>query len=184
MASGGADTRAEILRVALELFTSQGYQRTSLREIAERLGITKAALYYHFASKTDILREIVQPLVDDSTEMLETLREERVSDPRTVFEREFDLSYRHRAVFALWFTDLSVFQTLNLVGEILRWRTEVQTALLGPDATPAARVRATSALGGLQDCAVLPLDAPYETLRAESVEAALRALEPRRASES
>src|SRR5712691_2558060 len=50
------DTRARIQQVALELFAEQGYERTSLREIAERLGVTKAALYYHFKSKEDIVR--------------------------------------------------------------------------------------------------------------------------------
>jgi AcrR family transcriptional regulator len=49
------DTRARIQQVALELFAEQGYERTSLREIAERLGVTKAALYYHFKSKDDIV---------------------------------------------------------------------------------------------------------------------------------
>ncbi|HEY6596411.1 MAG TPA: helix-turn-helix domain-containing protein [Asanoa sp.] len=54
-------TRARIQAVALELFTEQGYEKTSLREVAERLGVTKAALYYHFKSKD----EIVTSLVDD-----------------------------------------------------------------------------------------------------------------------
>ena len=43
-ASRRGDTRARIQQVALELFAEQGYERTSLREIAERLGVTKAAL--------------------------------------------------------------------------------------------------------------------------------------------
>ena len=47
------DTRVRIQQVALELFAEQGYERTSLREIAERLGVTKAALYYHFKSKEE-----------------------------------------------------------------------------------------------------------------------------------
>ena len=38
------DTRARIQQVAVELFTEHGYEGTSLREIAERLGVTKAAL--------------------------------------------------------------------------------------------------------------------------------------------
>ncbi|MEV6021330.1 TetR/AcrR family transcriptional regulator [Streptomyces sp. NPDC002667] len=54
----GSDTKAEIRAVALELFTEQGYEATSLREIAERLGVTKAALYYHFPSKEDIVRSL------------------------------------------------------------------------------------------------------------------------------
>src|ERR1700722_11957699 len=48
-------TRERILDVALDLFLAQGYDGTSLREIAEQLGVTKAALYYHFESKEDIL---------------------------------------------------------------------------------------------------------------------------------
>ncbi len=49
------DTKQRILDVALDLFTEQGYDGTSLRQIAEQLGVTKAALYYHFESKEDIL---------------------------------------------------------------------------------------------------------------------------------
>jgi AcrR family transcriptional regulator len=51
-------TRERILDIALELFSEQGYDKTSLRDIAERLGTTKAALYYHFERKEDILLEL------------------------------------------------------------------------------------------------------------------------------
>ena len=51
-------TRERILDAALELFVAQGYDGTSLRQIAEQLGVTKAALYYHFESKEDILRAL------------------------------------------------------------------------------------------------------------------------------
>jgi len=54
----GGSTRERILQVALELFTEQGYDKTSIRDIAEQLGVTKAALYYHFKSKADILLEL------------------------------------------------------------------------------------------------------------------------------
>ena len=51
----GASTRERILGVALDLFTDQGFDGTSMREIAERLRITKPSIYYHFASKEEIL---------------------------------------------------------------------------------------------------------------------------------
>ena len=54
-------TRTRIQRVALELFTEQGYEKTSLREVAERLGVTKAALYYHFKSKDEIVSAWSRP---------------------------------------------------------------------------------------------------------------------------
>jgi AcrR family transcriptional regulator len=71
------DTRTEILEVARELFSEQGYEATSLREIAERLGITKAALYYHFKSKDEILRALLAPMGDVLTELLERLEAAR-----------------------------------------------------------------------------------------------------------
>jgi AcrR family transcriptional regulator len=53
--AGHDRTRQRILWIALDLFTTQGYDKTSMREIAERMGFSKAALYYHFAGKEDIL---------------------------------------------------------------------------------------------------------------------------------
>jgi AcrR family transcriptional regulator len=55
------DTRCQFLGVALELMAEKGYAATPLREIAARLGLTKAALYYHFPSKDDLLAALVEP---------------------------------------------------------------------------------------------------------------------------
>lgn len=60
MVRGESDTRERIKEVALQLFETQGYDRKSLREIAERVGVTKAALYYHFKSKDAILNCIFE----------------------------------------------------------------------------------------------------------------------------
>jgi AcrR family transcriptional regulator len=66
-------TPERILDVALELFNEQGYEKTSLREIAERLGVTKAALYYHFERKEDILLELHLRLHQLGREILDRL---------------------------------------------------------------------------------------------------------------
>jgi AcrR family transcriptional regulator len=52
-------TRVRALSTALELFSRDGYDAVSMREIAEELGVTKAALYHHFTSKEEIARELV-----------------------------------------------------------------------------------------------------------------------------
>lgn len=57
-----SDTRERIQQTALGLFVSRGYEKTSLREIAEELGVTKAALYYHFKTKEDILGALSEQL--------------------------------------------------------------------------------------------------------------------------
>ncbi|PKQ26267.1 MAG: hypothetical protein CVT64_04000 [Actinobacteria bacterium HGW-Actinobacteria-4] len=53
------DTRERILVTAAQLFGEKGFAETSIRDVAEALGVTKAALYYHFTSKDEIYREIV-----------------------------------------------------------------------------------------------------------------------------
>jgi AcrR family transcriptional regulator len=57
-------TRARVLDAALALFTERGYAGTSMRDLADRLEMTKAALYYHFQSKEALLRELARPLVE------------------------------------------------------------------------------------------------------------------------
>lgn len=74
------DTRQRIQDVALELFAEQGYEKTSLREIAERLDVTKAALYYHFKTK----EEIVVSLFEDLTKPIEDLIEWGRQQPHTL----------------------------------------------------------------------------------------------------
>ena len=71
-----SDTRQRIQDVALELFSEQGYEKTSLREIAERLDVTKAALYYHFKTKEDILVSIFRDLASPMDELIAWAREQ------------------------------------------------------------------------------------------------------------
>jgi AcrR family transcriptional regulator len=59
-----AETRAEIRRVALELFTEQGFDATTTRDIAAALGMNQSSLYYHFVGKD----EIVLRWLDTTTE--------------------------------------------------------------------------------------------------------------------
>ena len=54
------DTKERILETALELFAQNGYLGTSMNDIAQRLGFTKAALYKHYTSKQEILDSIVE----------------------------------------------------------------------------------------------------------------------------
>ena len=71
-----SDTREKIQAVALELFAEHGYEKTSLREIAERLDVTKAALYYHFNTKEDIAVSLFDRLLADMDEIIAWLREQ------------------------------------------------------------------------------------------------------------
>lgn len=72
-------TRERILEVALALFAEKGYEATSMREIAEHLGITKAALYYHFDSKADIVRAMLADTERRVAELAEWVRQQPCS---------------------------------------------------------------------------------------------------------
>ncbi|MEU4223495.1 helix-turn-helix domain-containing protein [Nonomuraea sp. NPDC026600] len=75
----GSQTRADIQEAALSLFTERGYDATSMREIAEQLGITKAALYYHFDSKEAVIRS----LFTDHLRALDDLLDWAAGQPRS-----------------------------------------------------------------------------------------------------
>ena len=89
------NTRQRIQDVALELFAEQGYEKTSLREIAERLDVTKAALYYHFKTK----EEIIVSLFEDLTQPIEDLIEWGRSQPHTL-ETKQEIVRRYSAALA------------------------------------------------------------------------------------
>ena len=59
-----SDTRCRILDAALRSFSARGYASTTMNDIASALGVTSAALYYHFEGKDAILRALVDPLAD------------------------------------------------------------------------------------------------------------------------
>lgn len=168
------DTRSEIREIAAELFARQGYDKTSLREVAERLGITKAALYYHFPSKSDLMLGIVQPFVDD-VEVLLAERESQPIDALRFLEDYFEVVLRHRKVFELAVRDAGALAQLGVVEQLVSWRERVYGLLVGPDASPAQVAKATVAVGGLQDCALSDADA--EEFRDAALTAARAALE-------
>lgn len=65
------DTKKLISETALELFAQNGYLGTSMSDIAGRLGITKGALYKHYASKQEILDSITERMNNNDYERAE-----------------------------------------------------------------------------------------------------------------
>jgi AcrR family transcriptional regulator len=62
------NTRDEILNVALDLFSVNGYEATSISQIADAVGIRKASLYSHFGSKQEILDNVVESVLNGYAE--------------------------------------------------------------------------------------------------------------------
>ncbi|WP_420111297.1 TetR/AcrR family transcriptional regulator [Pseudactinotalea sp.] len=171
-----SDTRSRIQAVALELFTSAGLERTSLQQIADRLGLTKPALYYHFASRDELVLSLLQPFVDDIQEFLGAQQSGPRGGDRTAFlESYVDLLLRHRDVSRLIVQEPAALDSVG-VGTIVEWRYRLIALLVGADADPADQIRATVAVGGLADCTVMFPDTPPAELRRAAVAAAAGAL--------
>jgi len=171
-----SDTKQRIQAVARELFARQGVQKTSLQEIADRLGITKPALYYHFSSREELVRSIVQPLIDAGEAFLREQEALGEVAPRALLEGYFDFHYRHRAEIVLVLTELTTLNELGLIDIVLAWRERLAVLLFGPEPTLAQGTRAVVALGGLQDCTIQFADVPADELRVAAVAAACAAL--------
>ncbi len=168
-----SDTRARIQAVARELFVRQGVQQTSLRQISDELGITKPALYYHFASREDLVRSVIQPLLDD---MDRFVADREPGDARTLLEDYFDLTWQHRDIIAMLIRDLAVLSLTDLAERMFAWRRRIISLLLGPEITQDQHIRATVAIGGLADCTVVYAHLTAAEVRPVAVGAALAAL--------
>lgn len=147
-APGG--TKARIQQTALDLFVQQGYEKTSLREISDGLGITKAALYYHFTSKQELLQSITQPLLDGLEEILGA-----PGGNRELLTAFVGLMETHQRVFEIFVADHAALVAAELAERSVALRQELIGRLSGADASFADHVRAAAALGAITQGFVL-----------------------------
>jgi AcrR family transcriptional regulator len=83
MEEGGAAylaRRQEIVRAAAYVFRDKGYEAT-LKEVAQALGTERVSIYYYFASKEELLQEIVREALAREMEAAHTIRRSRASTP-------------------------------------------------------------------------------------------------------
>ncbi len=179
MSRPGVGTRQRIQDVARELFGQKGVQRTSLQDIADRLGITKPALYYHFKSREDLVRSILQPLIEEGERFVADQEARAATDPATpreLLEGYFDFHYRHRADLVLVVTELTTLADLGLIDKLLAWRERLCALVFGRRPTLEQSARGVIAFGGMQDCCLQFPDTAPKRLRQATVAGALAAL--------
>jgi AcrR family transcriptional regulator len=134
-------TRQQILETAQRLFAELGYDATSLQMIADEMGLTKAAVYYHFRAKSDILHAAMLPgirrleaLVDETAAM----RGRRARTEHLVNGfADFLVQNRQYAVMAS--TDPATKRS-NLDDKSMTMRLRARTLLFGDNPTGAERL--------------------------------------------
>ena len=145
------DTRSRVQKVALELFAEQGYEKTSLREIAERLGVTKAALYYHFKSKEDIVHSFTDDYFAEIDALLDWAKDQPRNDAtrREILDRYVGVVLSGSEVFRFLEQNRAAVQAMEPKERFARFRGRLDAlvdVLAGPDAPLRERVRATAAV--------------------------------------
>ncbi|WP_328991497.1 TetR/AcrR family transcriptional regulator [Kribbella sp. NBC_01245] len=166
------DTKAEIHQAALELFSTHGYEKTSLREIAEQVGITKASLYYHYSSKQDLLKAIIGTFFDDLQRVLQLVDvvEWSPESERELLAAYLDVVILHRSTGPSLLRDftavLAAFE--ESLDELIAQSRRFQVWLAGPDPTTADLILASAAVevvGAVISSALATPEATDEELR-------------------
>jgi AcrR family transcriptional regulator len=156
-------TRTQILDSARRLFARQGYHNTSIREIAEQLGMTKTAVLYHFPTKADILAALAEPFIDDFAAAIK-----RADSRQELFEGILDVHLRHRALLHdSVIQDLALLAQAPMVRRLKELMFEANRLAAGPNPSFREKVRAAQAIAALSDPVIAYADEPADQMREE-----------------
>ena len=184
-------TRERILSVALDLFVRKGYAETSLREIAEAVGVSKAALYYHFDSKEDILLALHMRVHSLGTERFIPLLQanaKRTDAWEKILDGLIGLALQNRRLIELHLRNKDLIASMHREGESLKKHEAAKNSedieldlesrffeLLGDRSVPVdQRVRKLASVGAI--AGVLLASNTLEDVPDSKLEVALRAV--------
>jgi AcrR family transcriptional regulator len=176
------DTRTRILDTALSLFTDHGFVGTSLQQIADSVGLTKAALYYHFPSKDDLLEALVKPAVDDLERLLDAYADAGASpaERKRFMEDYLDYLLRQRRLLAFVVRDLASLAHPALATGSKERRARINAMLAGDHLNFNEQIRVAMAFQGFGSVIAQYPDADGTQLRQALLEAAQALLRPKR----
>src|SRR5439155_4045939 len=154
-----AGTRTRILDIARDLFTTQGYGSTSIAQIAEKLGTSKAALYYHFKSKEEILDALLAEPIAELTDLTEkAAADEPGKHAEEVLAAMLDFVAGPCSCLAAFEKDPSVLQAWAQRHNLKEKEETLITSLVGPKPNPMKKIRARAALAVVKQGASADLE--------------------------
>ena len=80
----GEKRKKELLKIAYDMFLTQGYENTSVDEIIEKAQIAKGTYYYYFKSKEQMLEEVIDMMIDSESEMARQIIGMDISSPQKI----------------------------------------------------------------------------------------------------
>ena len=116
------------MEVALDLFADQGYEATSMRDIAAALGLSPGAFYHHFPSKEAVLIAVCLPLVDGMVRFAEEAKAAPEAGA-AMLEPYLDVLLAHGRLLRLVAGDVAVFRVPDIGPPIREAADTIQAAL-------------------------------------------------------
>lgn len=183
--TAGRDTKKAIHDAAVRLFVAKGFEETSLREIADAVGITKPSLYYHYPSKLELLVAIINPLLDDLKALSEQVEEiaPDAESRRAILRSYLRAMIRHRDAGEMMVRN--AVPIVNAVADqfpvVVDANKVLRDWLAGPDPTAVRLLRASAAMEILTVALVsneVAPDAGDDVVETTLLDAAIAALRP------
>jgi AcrR family transcriptional regulator len=173
-----------IARLALARFRVGGFVGTSIADLAGALGVSKAAIYYHYRSKDALLHRLIDPLLD----AIDTCIHDHITPatsartPRQLLGAYLAVLIAHREAVPLVATDVAVLNHPRIGPHLRAQNQQLQSLLTAPDTSALARLRAEAALGAIWRPLIAepPLDLTDPAHQHTLIDAALAALQPSR----
>jgi AcrR family transcriptional regulator len=172
--------RARLVGAATQLFVERGVGSTSLQAIADRLGVTKAAVYHQFATKDEIVLAVADQIIARLGAIADSAEATGSPDDavRVTIDGLADLVVSERGLASISQTDPAMAQILGAHEPYLAEIARIDAILLGPAPTVHRRIAFAFAGGGVMSLgAARGLDdVPDDVLRVAIASVMTRAL--------
>lgn len=173
--------RERVLQAALALFVEHSVGGTSMQMIADRLGVSKPAVYYQFRSRDDIVIALVEPMFDDILRVIKIAEAmpDRQGKRDVTVSAVVELAVRYRRLTFLFY-DRAVEHAVRSRDDFVAAGEDVAAILRGPEPDPTVRVITTALLAGTFTAAADPEleDIDDEELHRILLDTARRVTEP------
>ena len=172
-----------IAHLALARFRVGGFVGTSIADLAGALGVSKAAIYYHYRSKDALLDYLVDPLLDAIDACIGD-HNQPTRTARQLLGAYLAVLIAHRDVVPLITIDVAVLNHPTIGPRLRTQNHQLQSFLTGPDASVSARLRAEAALGAIWRPLIAepPLDLADAVHQLTLIDAAVATLQSSRPS--
>ncbi len=176
----GRPGREGLVASATRLFAERGVRGTSLQQIADAAGVTKAAVYHHFRTKDEVVEAVLEPALNAIASIVRN--SSTYSDPQVRVETAIvglaDQAVQHRHLWAIVLLDTAVEQLLHGGGPHISAFHQLRALLHGPGPDERRRMMVSVFLSGLMGPALdrTSADIPDDVTREVIIEAGRRLL--------